>query len=104
MARGSTGVSSSSASAIPLQRCPGFETAISYRAVPTRQTIEYSFQDDGTQGSISNVDPWRRSPRMLSSPARYIQPAEPVYQVQPPRPALSGCTYTSPATTYGSAL
>ncbi len=27
---------------------------------------------------------------MLSSPARYIQPAEPVYQVHPPRPACSG--------------
>ena len=26
---------------------------------------------------------------MLSSPARYIHPAEPVYQVQPPRPACA---------------
>ena len=41
-------------------------------------------------GSTSNVPPWRRRPRMLSSPARYIQPAEPVYQVHPARPACSG--------------
>jgi hypothetical protein len=28
-----------------------------------------------------------QAPRMLSIPARYIHPAEPVYQVQPARPA-----------------
>ena len=28
-------------------------------------------------------------------PARYIQPAEPVYQVQPPRPTCGGDRYTS---------
>ena len=39
---------------------------------------------------------------MLSSPARYIQPAEPVYQVQPARPMWSGWEQTSPASTYGS--
>ena len=38
-------------------------------------------------GLTSNVAPWRWSPRMLSRPARYIQPADPVYQVHPARPA-----------------
>ena len=42
------------------------------------------------QGSIANVAARRLRPRMLSSPARYIQPAEPVYQVQPARPAWVG--------------
>ena len=45
----------------------------------------------------------RDGQRMLSRPARYIQPAEPVYHVQPPRPAWAGWAYTSPARTYGSA-
>ena len=30
-------------------------------------------------------------PRMASTPTRYIQPAEPVYQVHPPRPVCGGC-------------
>ena len=34
--------------------------------------------------------PSRRIPRMLSTPARCIQAAEPVYQVQPPRPTCGG--------------
>ena len=45
----------------------------------------------GCTGRSANVAPRRRRPRMLSSPARYIQPADPVYQVQPPRPAWAGC-------------
>ena|SRR5215510_12560752 len=49
-------------------------------------------------GSITNVWPRRRRPRMFSSPARYIQPADPVYQVHPPRPAWRARAYTSPAT------
>ena len=32
----------------------------------------------------------RRNPRIHSSPARYIQPADPVYHVQPPRPTCGG--------------
>ena len=47
-------------------------------------------QDDGMQGVMLNTLPRRRSPRMLSRPARYIQPAEPVYQLHPPRPACGG--------------
>ena len=34
----------------------------------------------------SQEAPRMRSPSMLSTPARYSHPAEPVYQVQPPRP------------------
>ncbi len=36
---------------------------------------------------------------MDSSPTRYIHAAEPVYQVQPPRPMCGACVYTSAATT-----
>jgi hypothetical protein len=36
------------------------------------------------------VWPSRRRPRIPSMPARYIQPAAPVYQVQPPRPTWGG--------------
>src|ERR1051325_12079886 len=35
---------------------------------------------------------------------RYIQLADPVYQVQPPRPRCPFAVYTSAATTYGSTL
>ena len=47
-------------------------------------------QDFGTQGSMTSVVPRSRNPRIHSSPARYIHPAEPVYQVQPPRPTCDG--------------
>ena len=55
-------------------------------------------------GSMLNVSPRRRSPSMLSRPARYIHAADPVYQLHPPRPACGARAYTSPAMTYGSAL
>ena len=61
-------------------------TTISYRVSRWLQTIEYSGQADGMHGSTANVAPERRRPRMLSMAARYIQPADPVYQLQPPRP------------------
>ena len=35
-------------------------------------------------------------------PTRYIQLADPVYQVHPPRPSWPAAVYTSAATTYGS--
>src|SRR3989338_9159780 len=63
--------------------------------------MEYSGQAAGMQGSSSKLAPWRLRPRMLSRPARYIQPAEPVYHVQPPRPAWAGVAYTAPAVAYG---
>ena len=44
----------------------------------------------GMHGSRCRTSPWRRSPRMLSMPARCIHPAEPVYHVQPPRPTWRG--------------
>ena len=43
-------------------------------------------QARGMQGSITSSAPRSRKPRIDSRPARYIQPAEPVYHVQPPRP------------------
>ena len=64
-----------------------------------RNKMEYSFWGDddglhlalhqrGTHGSICNRSPRNLNKRIDSSPARYIQLAEPVYQVQPPRPVL----------------
>ena len=71
-------------------------------ANPLRALAE--FHVEGIHGSISNLSACRRNPRMLSRPARYSQPAAPVYQLQPARPRCSGLEYTSPARTYGSAL
>jgi hypothetical protein len=42
-------------------------------------------------GETEKLRPRRLSPRMDSRPRRYIQAAEPVYQVQPPRPMCAGC-------------
>src|SRR3954468_22878837 len=69
-----------------------------------RHVIRYSGHKDGIHGSTLNVAPRRRSPRMLSRPARYIQAADPVYQLHPPRPAWGRRAYTSPAMTYGSCV
>ena len=44
------------------------------------------------------------SPSSDSVISRYIHPAEPVYQVHPPRPVCGDKAYTSAATTYGSTL
>jgi len=46
--------------------------------------------DFGMQGSMMREVPRRRNPRIHSIPARYIHPAEPVYQVHPPRPTWAG--------------
>src|SRR5207253_1503517 len=100
----STGTPSSVAVATPRQRRAGLDTAISYRLSRNFHTIPYSGHDEGMHGSTMNVSPRRRRPRMLSTPARYIHPAEPVYQLHPPRPACGGRAYTSPAITYGSVL
>ena len=40
----------------------------------------------GTLGRIVSVSPSLRNPRIASSPTRYIQLADPVYHVHPPRP------------------
>src|SRR5262249_6074656 len=85
MARGSIGASSRVASAMPRQRRCGFDTKISYSVEPIRHDIAYSLHEEGIHGSISRAIPRRRRPRMLSSPARYIHPAAPVYHVQPER-------------------
>jgi len=42
----------------------------------------------GMQGSRRNVLPATTNPKIDSRPARCIQPAEPVYHVQPPCPTL----------------
>ena len=53
----------------------------------------------GTRGRILNLSPSSFSPKRDSTRSRYIQPAEPVYQVQPPRPTCGTTAYTSAATT-----
>ena len=57
---------------------------------PKRTSIEKLRQPRGMQGSIRSRSPRRRQPRIHSMAARYIQAAEPVYQVQPPRPTWGG--------------
>src|SRR5438876_150738 len=52
----------------------------------------------GMHGVRTKLAPCTRKPRIPSRPARYIQPAEPVYHVQPPRPTCGGTEYTSAAT------
>src|SRR5262249_16065719 len=47
-------------------------------------------QARGMVGAVVRVVACRWMPRIDSMPARYIQPAEPVYQVQPPRPTWVG--------------
>ena len=49
-----------------------------------------SGQAFGKHGASTSELPERVRPTIPSIPARYIQPAEPVYQVQPPRPAWGG--------------
>ena len=44
-------------------------------------------------------DGTRFTPRIDSMMSRYIHPAEPVYQVQPPRPVCGRTAYTSAAIT-----
>src|SRR5688500_15048303 len=63
-----------------------------------------SLHQRGTQGLMLRRWPCNLNPRIDSSPARYIQPAEPVYHVQPPRPVCGGTAYTSPTAAYGSTL
>src|SRR5208282_3210487 len=75
-----------SAKPTPRQTPAGLSTVISYRADCRRTVISYVAQLFGIQGSRCKKAPRMRSPRMLSTPARCIQPAEPVYHVQPPRP------------------
>ena len=50
-------------------------------------------------GSTTSVVPRTLIPKMPSTAVRYIHPAEPVYQVQPPRPTCAGAEYTSAHTT-----
>ena len=53
----------------------------------------------GMQGSTDKIAPRSRRPSRLSTPARCSQPAEPVYQVQPPRPTCGAVEQMSAHTT-----
>jgi hypothetical protein len=72
---------------------------IAYTLRPWRYSMVYSFQALGARGSMKSVSPRFLSPRIPSNPTRYIQLAEPVYQVHPPRPSWPFAVYTSAATT-----
>ena len=63
------------------------------------RTAENPGQSAGMDGAIRSRVPARRSPSTDSTLTRYIHPAAPVYQVQPPRPTCGGVEYTSAATT-----
>src|SRR3954468_10689445 len=81
-----------------------FVTATAYTLLPYRYSMLYSRHDAGALGSMKSVSPRFLRPRIPSRPTRYIQLADPVYQVQPPRPTCPSALYTSAATTYGSTL
>jgi hypothetical protein len=53
----------------------------------------------GRQGAKHSRSARNTSPRIDSTAARYSQAAEPVYQLQPPRPSYGACEYTSPGIT-----
>ena len=75
------------------------------RCVRKRYCISKPGQSFGRSGRRRSRFPRRSSAEQrLEQRAGSIQPAEPVYQVQPPRPACGGKAYTSAATTYGSTL
>lgn len=84
--RPETSAPSTSANATPRQTPLGFSTEIEYRAVRYFTVASYLSQALGMQGSTDKNAPRSRRPSKLSTPARCSQPAEPVYQVQPPRP------------------
>ena len=44
----------------------------------------------GMQGSTTSRVPRSRNPSIHARPAWYIHPADPVYQLQPPRPTCGG--------------
>ena len=88
IAAASMGTSSRVAPRTPRHCRSGFDTEIWYSEPLKRQVISYSGHDEGMHGSTLNVAPRRRSPSMLSSPARYIHAADPVYQLHPPRPGV----------------
>ena len=79
-------------------------SSLGYTSVTREATVKPG-HDAGTQGrSTRRSPPSMRSPSTLSSATRYIQPALPVYHVQPPRPTCGATPYTSAAMTYGSAM
>src|SRR5260370_133287 len=59
----------------------GFSTLIRYVVLPRRYVISNSRQKRGMHGSIRSRSPRSLTPRMYSSAARYIQRAEPAYQI-----------------------
>ena len=64
----------------------GLWTVISYCEERYLKLIRYCFQLAGMHGSMCRRSPRSPKPRIDSRPARYSQPLEPVYHVQPPRP------------------
>ena len=55
--------------------------------LPSRlRNISASFQAEGKHGRNSISSPYRTNPNIDSIAARCIHAAEPVYQLQPPRP------------------
>ena len=60
---------------------------MAYVADPCRYSTVNSGQSRGMQGSIHSRSPRFVKPRIDSSATRYVQLAEPVYHVHPPRPS-----------------
>ena len=77
-------------SATPLLKDSGFSTT-TFSTQPCLRTVASKpGQCDGITGDMCSRSPRKWSPSMYSTATRYIQAAEPVYQVQPPRPTWGG--------------
>ena len=75
----------------PSPASASLSTAIRYCVSPNRYAVNgLPSRSAGTQGAMCSRSASRRSPSSDSTISRYSQPAEPVYQVQPPRPACGG--------------
>ena len=72
---------------------------ISHVVAPRFQLIVSAGHAAGTHGSTVSTSPRTVNPSTASSATRYTQLAEPVYQVQPPRPACGATEGRSAAMT-----
>ena len=71
-------------------RAAGFKLLASQLHESYQSTVPKEGQARGMRGVKWRWSTWRCRPRRVSVMRRYIQPADPVYQVQPPRPVWGG--------------
>src|SRR3546814_11177249 len=86
--------------AVSVLACSGAEsgsrpTVIRYTEDPCRYRIEYPVHPVRRPGFMRSMPSRTSSPRSDSRFRRYLQPAEPVYQVQEPRHVRCSMAYTT---------